>query len=160
MAQMNGYNWNNPTYQMGGNQQMPQQYQSQYPMNMQMANQNVQQGITRPQIFYIPGRSVNDSSEVQPYEVPMDSPMSLFPKNDRSEIYVKYWGEKGIETDVYVKVDKSQASTDLLSQSASVPEGWFNEQKQQLDRIEKMLKFHNKPRYNKNKTKNTGGDEV
>lgn len=131
------YNWNQPTM-----------YNTPQMMQQQMTYQNVpNMSQQRPvQIGYIPGRPVNSPDEVQSYEVLMDSPMNIFPKNDRKEIYVKYWGPNGgIETDTYRLVEKNVENQQ--GEPVAVPEAWVDMQKQ-LDRIEKMLKYK-KPRHNK-----------
>lgn len=133
------YNWNQPTmYNAPQTQMMSPNYQ----MGMQNVNQQ------RPQIGYIPGRTVSSPDEVQSYEVLMDSPINVFPKNDRKEIYVKYWGPNGgIETDVYRLVEKDESAEQTTSGNSQVPQEWI-EMKKQLDRIEKMMKYK-KPQYGK-----------
>lgn len=148
------YNWNNPTtMNMMGNQQA--QYQN-YLMNQVVPNQQMQQ--QRPQVGILPGRITDDPSQIQAYEVPIDSPMSVFPCRNGNEIYVKYWnGEGKIVTDVYVKVDQNKSNQENAQPAITIPYEWEHMQKQ-LDRIEKMLKI-NKYKQRTNKPKNnTGGD--
>lgn len=146
------FNWNAPTAMQQPNQPVqPPQQNPQYPMNLQNIEQTQQ---TRSQIFYIPGRGVNSSDEVQAYEVLMNSPMNIFPKNDRKEIYVKYWGANGtIETDTYRLVEKNPSGTDDQNDDRTLmPAGLIDMQKQ-LNRIEKMLRYNSKKRYNEKSQK-------
>lgn len=130
---MAGFNWNNGGQSMNGQMntqnQVPQQNQM-YQNNPQYVNQN------NMQRSYIPGRGVNTPDEVQAWEVPMDVPVSVFPKNDLSEIYIKFWGSDGfIKTLVFkrdvVNGESANSNDDIVSR---------------LDRIEGMLK---KQRYQK-----------
>lgn len=67
--------------------------------NQQQNNQNQ----TNYQQTYIPGRFVNSPDEIGIIEVPMNYPMSIFPKLDRTELYVKYWTEQGVQTETFVR---------------------------------------------------------
>lgn len=49
------------------------------------------------------GRFVNSIEEITPNEVPMDGSISIFPRNDYAEIYVKTWDTNGtIKTFTFV----------------------------------------------------------
>lgn len=146
MNNVQGYNWNGVTAIAQPNQGIMQTPQNpQYPMNLQ----NIEPA--RKQIFYIPGRGVNSLDEIQAYEVVMDSPMNVFPKNDRKEIYVKYWGADGqIVTDTYKLVEKTTSGKDQNSATETMPAVWADMQKQ-LNRIEKMVRYGPKKYYNNGK---------
>lgn len=141
-----GYNWNGVTTISQPNQVMMAQAQNQqYPMNLQ----NIEP--VRKQIFYIPGRGVNSLDEIQAYEVLIDSPMNVFPKNDRKEIYVKYWDTNGqIVTDTYKLVEKTSSGNDQNNVTVTMPAGWEDMQKQ-LNRIEKMVRYGQKKYHNNGK---------
>lgn len=149
MSNMNnvpGYNWNGVTAISQPNQGMMQQVQNpQYPMNLQSIEP------ARKQIFYIPGRGVNSLDEIQAYEVLIDSPMNVFPKNDRKEIYVKYWDTSGqIVTDTYKLVEKTPSGNDQNATTVTMSAGWEDIQKQ-LNRIEKMVRYGPKKYYSNGK---------
>lgn len=121
-------NWNRPTtttpYNNGNGYNMTGGYQSPNPiptsMNMQSA--------------YIPGRMVNDISEIRPNEVPMDGSVSLFPINNGSCIYVKCWSPDGtIKTMKYVP-----------EQIPAEPQGptEFEQLMSRLNAIEKKLSYN------------------
>lgn len=92
--------------------------------------QNQQQNIqpqTGYQQTYIPGRFANSPDEIGVVEVPMNSPMAVFPKPDRTEIYVKYWTEQGVQTETFVKKDPEQpvinaSESDILQALSNVME--------------------------------------
>lgn len=76
---------------------------------------------------YIPGRFANSPDEIGVIEVPMNSPMAVFPKPDRSEIYVKYWTEQGVQTETFVRKDPEKpvinaSESDILNALSSVME--------------------------------------
>lgn len=48
----------------------------------------------RPQ--YLPGRFINNESEIVPGEVPMDGSISFFCTNDLSRIIIKQWNNSGL----------------------------------------------------------------
>lgn len=53
------------------------------------------QAQSLPQRSVIYGRPVNQIEEVLPQDVPMDGTCSLFPTNDGTAIYKKYWNSDG-----------------------------------------------------------------
>lgn len=155
------YNWDRSTIlppndnMMGGNGMMQQT--SRYPMSLSNIEQRQNPvGVNQNQVYYIPGRGVNSPDEVKPFEVPMDSPLSVFPNNNRKQIYVKYWdGNGGIVTDTYNLVEEDKPS----DQNPPVPV-YLEEVHDRLVRIEELLLSGNKPTnrnykpyYNKNKSK-------
>lgn len=64
--------------------QMPSPYTSPMTNQLNMANS-----------VGIPGRVINNETEITPNEVPMDGRMSVFPKNDYSSIIAKWWDSDG-----------------------------------------------------------------
>jgi len=83
-----------------------QPYQNYYMPNNQYQNPYVQQMIPQPPQAQFPvnnptlnGRMVADFSGINASEVPMDGSKAVFPKQDLSEICIKYWKADGtIET--------------------------------------------------------------
>lgn len=87
--------------------------------------QNANQGSY--QQTYLPGRLVNSPDEIGVIEVPMNAAMSVFPKPDRTEIYVKYWTEQGVQTETFVRKDPEQpkinaSESDILNALNSIME--------------------------------------
>lgn len=91
----------------------------------------------------IPGRLVNNLSEVAPNEVPMDGSVSIFPTNDYSRIYIKAWQSDG--------TIKTVAYAPIVSDGTQEPEDPTSAILERLDRIEKMVSrnSYKKPYYNK-----------
>lgn len=113
-------------------------YQPYY--QMQQPIQPIQQPVQQmqpmqQQVFApakLPGRVVNDVSEIVANEVPMDGSVSLFPSKDYSVIYAKQWKADGnIQTVKYVpeKMEETAKEPDLM--------GVINKR---FDNIEKLLK--------------------
>ncbi len=112
-------NWNyDMSYPTQGSQQ--NQVNTQQPFSHTATQQqnwlNNQQsvGFTQPstqqQRFVLPGHLVNDISEVQINEVPMDGSYNVFPLRDLSAIYLKFWDNDGrFKTRRYVLVDDTQS---------------------------------------------------
>lgn len=76
---------------------------------------------------YIPGRFANSPDEIAIVEVPMNSPMAVFPKPDRSEIYVKFWTEQGVQTETFVRKEPEQpaisaSESDILQALSNIME--------------------------------------
>lgn len=114
-------NWNSNVSNMNqGSQPIPPNYPYPYASGMQVVNaqqmgqyglpnmpnpQNNQNGIR--------GRVISDISQVVPNEVPMDGSVSLFPSQDYSCIYGKYWASDGtIKTIKFVRTVETQAVQD------------------------------------------------
>lgn len=100
-------NWNyDATY---ATQPTPQQQQSSWPSGNQQSVNFTQQNAQQ-QRFVLPGHLVNDISEVQINEVPMDGSYNVFPLRDLSAIYLKFWDNDGqFKTRRYILVDDSQS---------------------------------------------------
>lgn len=93
---------------------------------IQNQSQNVQTQSSYQQT-YIPGRFANSPDEIGVVEVPMNSPMAVFPKPDRTEIYVKYWTEQGVQTETFVRKVPEQptinaSESDILQALSNVME--------------------------------------
>lgn len=86
-----------------------------------------------PRMNVIAGRSVNSVDEIMPAEVPMDSSLAVFPKNDGSVIYVRHRGGDGvINTKYYVPApddfvemadensDPDVSNTDIMNSIANM----------------------------------------
>lgn len=83
---VNPYLFSNPIYGSYGQQQFQQPIQPQVPIG-------------------ISGKYVNDFSEINASDIPMNSP-AIFAKNDRSEIQLREWNANGqIVTKSYKEVD-------------------------------------------------------
>ncbi len=116
-----------------------------------MPSQAPQPQPNQQPIAPMPGRIVNSLEEILPNEVPMDGSRGVFPKADKSCIYVKYWdGTNGIKTDIYVFQDP-QTSAVETSQESSTNE--LESIKNQLNRIEKKLAKQTKTFYSQNSKK-------
>lgn len=111
----------------------------------------VQPMPVQPNYSVIPGRIVNNSDEIRPNEVPNDGSIAVFPLNDGSAVYLKYFtGEGRINT---VKFTVEAPETQMVD---GVPNqnGGFAEINQRLERIEKMISKNNhyrKPYQNQKK---------
>lgn len=98
--------------------------------NNQSQIQNQQQNSQSQNTYqqtYLPGRLVNSSDEIAIVEVPMNAPISIFPKSDKTEIYIKYWTEQGVQTETFVRKEPEQPSinaseSDILNALNSVME--------------------------------------
>ncbi len=112
-----------PSYQMTYQQPNYNQYSNQQ-QNYQM---QVPQGIN--------GRIVNSIEEISANDVPMNTPFSIFPKNDMSEVYIKSWNNNGtISTRKYIcEADE----TNTQKTSFDDVKNYIDER---FDKLEKMLK--------------------
>lgn len=135
----NGYNQNQfPANNGYGVPSYPQPMQNQ---PWSQPPQMMQQPFPMPQQApSLPGRVVQNPNDIRPNEVAMDGNVTYFPMSDYSCIFAKQWKADGtIETVRYVP------------EAASAPSTKDNGIKDQLDRIERMLKQrnnHHKP-YNR-----------
>lgn len=115
-----------------GNYQNPYMYQ-------QM--QQVQQ-VQQPQMFQqqqsanVPGRFVNDFSEITANDVPMDGRSAIFAKNDLSEINVRAWNANGTISNLTFK---PVLQTNPNEVSAKSEETKFEPIMKRLDTIEEWL---------------------
>ena len=111
----------------------------------------VQPMPVQPNYSVIPGRIVGNPDEIRPNEVPNDGSIAVFPLNDGSAVYLKYFtGEGRINT---VKFTVESPETQIVD---GVPNqnGGFAEINQRLERIEKMISKNNhyrKPYQNQKK---------
>lgn len=110
--------------------------------------QNQQQNVPTQNNYqqtYIPGRFANSPDEIGVVEVPMNSPMAVFPRPDRSEIYVKYWTEQGVQTETFVRKDPEQpninaSESDILQALSNVMERLSKLENQQTKTTKKTNK--------------------
>lgn len=115
-----------PTYQP----QQPQQQSTQH-----------QQGIL--------GRMISNPNEITPQEIPMDGSISMFPMQDGSAVYGKFWDSNGqIKTIRFVpeNVDQPQQQSDPFAAINS-----------RLDSIEGLLKQRQKPYHKQYRKNNQNG---
>lgn len=85
--------------------------------------------VPQPQRSSIPGRTVQNESEIKPNEVSMDGSVSLFPTTDLSCIYAKQWTANGtIVTAKYILQAETNAKKPIDDPVL-----------ERLDRIEKLL---------------------
>lgn len=111
----------------------------------------VQPMPVQPNYSVIPGRIVNNPDEIRPNEVPNDGSIAVFPLNDGSAVYLKYFtGEGRINTVKFtVETPETQMADGVPNQN-----GGFAEINQRLERIEKMISKNNhyrKPYQNQKK---------
>lgn len=154
-------NWN---YDMTYSTQGPQQ--SQISTQQPFSHNNMQQNwlgnqqpvsFTQPnpqqQRFVLPGRLINDISEVQINEVPMDGSYNVFPIRDLSAVYLKFWDNDGqFKTRRYVLVD------DSLSQNVeNVGQTQMDEVMSKITSLESMVKKILRKSY-KNESKGGNSD--
>lgn len=115
-------------------------YMSPYRNNFMTPSQpqapnNFNQTPMQPQISILPGRLIKSIDEVTPQEVPMDGSISLFPQNDYSCIYAKFWTKDGnIQTVRFVPDNPPQNSSTQVSLESSLEQ--INKR---FDKIEKMI---------------------
>ena len=122
----NGYN---PTFQ---NQPRVPQTDLQYPQYYQ---QQLQSQLT------LNGRMINSIEEVTANEVRMDGSISVFPKNDMSEIYLKSWNADGtIKTVAYKPViEEVQNKEEQAASIIEIPDDFKDEILKHID--ERFDKF-------------------
>lgn len=109
----------------------------QNPQSMGYQGFGNQNGFQQPYRSGMPGRVVQDITEVRPNEVPGDGSPAIFVKNDMSCVYVKYLSNVGkIETLVY-----EQAANKAISPETSEME----EIRQKLDELLRLTQKRNKP---------------
>lgn len=97
----------------------------------------------------ISGRQVQNISEINANEVPMNGSMAYFPKNDMSEIYVKGWNADGtIKTIVYKPYTEPKINQEVNSTtntenfeirlSEKVTEGIMDKFNELFEKIEEL----------------------
>ena len=141
-----GYQYN-PGYPYGQTQQPYVPTPSYQPMNTSAQNQQSQ---NRPQ--GILGRMISNPNEITPQEIPMDGSISMFPMQDGSAVYGKFWDSNGqIKTIRFVPENNGEQPQQ--NDPFAVING-------RLDDLENLIKQRVKP-YNKNYRKNNqnGGSE-
>lgn len=100
------------------------------------ANQTRSQGIL--------GRMISNPNEITPQEIPMDGSISMFPMQDGSAVYGKFWDSNGqIKTIRFIPENVNQPQQ----------EDPFTAINNRLDSIEDLLKRRQKP-YHKNYRQN------
>lgn len=113
----------------------------------------------QPSYSVIPGRIVNTPDEIRPNEVPNDGSIAVFPLNDGSAVYLKYFtGEGRINTVKFTLETPETVTGDI---PANQNEG-YAAIKQQLDEIKKMIAKNNRyhrPYQKKEAVNNAGSDE-
>lgn len=76
-----------------------------------------------PRTQYLPGRFINDESEINPAEIPMNGSISFFCTNDLSRIIIKQWNSQcGLDTMTYTADRQKAIVQDVQSkQQEEVP---------------------------------------
>lgn len=122
-----------PTFQNYCNyptQNIPTQSNPIYPYGSMM------QPVATPGIA---GKYVNDFSEINANDVPMDGRVAVFPKGDMSEIAVKNWESNGtIHTTVFKPVLSTEGNKNTSSETKG-EYGAFNDVLQGIQNDIKML---------------------
>lgn len=125
-------------------QQVPQQNYS------QMGMQQQQMQAQLPQV--LPGRIIQQESDIVAREVPNDGNFAVFVQQDLQKIYAKTWGGDGlIHTNTYVLANDAQNQQDkpdilsVILQRLDGIENSVNEIRQQRPRYNKPKKPYNKP---------------
>lgn len=146
-----GPNWNYDTsYTTQATQQgqMPNQQIFTNPVQQQnwfgnQQNMNTGQSNVQQQRFVIPGRLVNDISEVQIGEIPMDGSFNVFPLRDLSGIYLKFWDNDGqFKTRRYILADDQTQNVESQNQMDDIMS--------KITSMEKMVKTILKQSYKNN----------
>lgn len=121
-----------------------QMYQNPYsnytqPNYMQQIQPIQQMQQAQPQNAGIIGRFVNGVDEINVGEVPMNT-VSVFPKKDMSEIYVKSWnGDGTIQTIVYQPMNNSGVAVKQPTITEQI-QSFRDEIMQRFDELEKPAK--------------------
>lgn len=139
-----------PTYfpQMnnGYNQQMQNPYQQRMDF-LQSYQQTLQQPVQQMQQMQIPvslnGKIVPSVEVITANDVPMDGSVAVFPKQDMSEIYVKFWENNGTIRTIVFKPLLEQ-NTSNLSQTEEKPKFDLSEASttafmERFDSLEKQI---------------------
>lgn len=95
----------------------------------------------------IQGRMIQDISEVQPSEVPMDGSVSLFPRSDYTAIFAKIWDQNG-----NIQTFKFVPEVEVMPEP-EVDTSFRDEVIGRLENIESIIKrnngYHRRKNYNK-----------
>lgn len=108
----------------------------------------------------LPGRIVNNPDEIRPNEVPNDGSIAVFPLNDGSTVYLKFFTGEGRINTVKFTVE----SPDIpVGDGAPNQNDGYAAIKQELDEIKKMIaknnRYHRPYRKNKEETNNADANE-
>ena len=117
------------------------------PQSVPNQNQNPPMNQPRPQ--GILGRMISNPNEITPQEIPMDGSISMFPMQDGSAVYGKFWDSNGqIKTIRFIpeNVDQPQQQSDPFAAINS-----------RLDSIEGLLKHRQKPYHKQYRKNNQNG---
>lgn len=139
-----------PTYfpQMNNayNQQMQNPYQQRmdFLQSYQQSLQPTQMSVTNQQIpIGINGKIVPSAEVITANDVPMDGSVAVFPKQDMSEIYVKFWENNGTIRTIVFKPFLEQ-NPNNLSQAEEKPKFDLSEASttafmERFDSLEKQI---------------------
>lgn len=101
-------------------------------------------GVQQAAFSMIPGRVINNVEDIRPNEVPNDGSVAVFPQNDGSCVYLKYFtGDGRINTIKFV----AESSPDIpIGDGVNTNDG-FAAINQRLDKIEKLIskRLYKKP---------------
>lgn len=115
-------------------------YQQPISNPVQNQNQNRSQGIL--------GRMITNPNEITPQEIPMDGSISMFPMQDGSAVYGKFWDSNGqIKTIRFIpeNVEQPQQQDPFAAINT------------RLDSIEELLRKRQKPYYKTYRQNNQNG---
>lgn len=143
----NGYN---PQMPMQNPYQQRMDFLQSYQQSLQPAQMPVANQQAQPMQAGLNGRIVQSADMITVNDVPMDCTAAVFPKQDMSEIYVKYWDNNGIIRTIVFKPVLEQDSNNLpqtdektiLSLSDSVTGAFmqrFDELVGKIDRLEESM---------------------
>lgn len=159
--QMQNYGPMTPPGYPGGMQTNTNSYsQTGYPsLSQQMGNQNQNTmsgaigNVYGGQVAMMPGRMVDDESDIVAQEVPMDGRIAAFPRRDLTVVYLKQWNNRGtIDTLPYV-LDKKQNNQE------SSNDEFRTEILSRLDRLEALIKGPKNTSSRKKPTQNASEEE-
>lgn len=155
--QMQNYGPMTPPGYPGGMQTNSNSYSqtNNYPsLSQQMGNQNMSSSsVYGSQVPIMPGRMVEDESEIVAQEVPMDGRIAAFPRRDLTVVYLKQWNNRGtIDTLPYV-LDKKQSNRE------SSNDEFRTEILSRLDRLEALIKGPKSTSSKKKPPQNTSEEE-
>lgn len=113
----------------------------------QQSNQNRSQGIL--------GRMISNPKEITPQEIPMDGSISLFPMQDGSAVYGKFWDSNG-------QINTIRFVPDNIADADPEPDP-FDKINKRFDELEKMIKsqrqYHKPYRKNNSQTNQNGSTQ-
>lgn len=139
-----------PQMNNGYNQQMQNPYQQRMDF-LQSYQQSLQQPVQQMQVpIGLNGKIVPSVEVITANDVPMDGSVAVFPKQDMSEIYVKFWENNGtIRTIVFKPILEADPNNSpqkdektILALSESVTGAFmerFDELVSKIDELEKSM---------------------